>query len=200
VRRLAVALTVAALPLAGGVALADTDEPRVKDNVATAVVEEDGATAFDFEWEVRRLRHGDVDHQNVARAAARCTDCRATAIAFQIVLAQGDDVGAVTPRNAAVAINDQCTSCVVYAGARQFVRVVDRPVRFTGEGLSTLASVRSALRALEGQNLSADELKAAVEAQEARVIDVLTDEIVPRGDETAEERVRDEDDLSDDDS
>jgi putative peptide zinc metalloprotease protein len=151
---------------------------RKQDNVAVAVAEQDGARAFDFSWEVIRQRRGAVDSRNVANAAARCTDCRATAIAFQVVLAWGDP-GEVSPHNQAVAINDQCTRCVVYAGARQFVRVVDEPARFTGAGRSTLADVRNELRAIEGQDLTVDEQVAIVEAQEARVLDVLLHEVVP---------------------
>jgi putative peptide zinc metalloprotease protein len=120
-----------------------------------------------------------VDSRNIANAAARCTDCRATAIAFQVVLAWGNDIGAVIPRNQAVAINDQCTRCVVYAGARQFVRLVDEPARFTDAGREVLADVRDKLRAIEYADLSVDEQIAIVEAQEARVLKVITEEVVP---------------------
>ena len=86
----------------------------------------------------------------------------------------------LAPLNQAVAVNDQCTRCVVYAGARQLVRVVDRPVRFTARGALTLLDVRRDLRALERQDLTVDQLAAALEAQEARVLTVLTEELVPR--------------------
>ncbi len=171
-------------------------DERKQDNVAVAVTEQDGARAFDFSWEVIRQRRGEVDSRNVANAAARCTDCRATAIAFQIVLAWNAD--GVTPRNQAVAINDQCTQCVVYAGARQFVRVVDGPARFTGEGRSTLADVRNELRAIEDAGLTVDEQIAVVEAQEARVLRVLLEEVVAKGDE-GRVMVEDRDDREADD-
>ena len=172
----AAAVVVCAAPI--GVAQAVVDD---QSNRAVATTEQDGTRVFDFAWSLDRQRGGVVNHSNVANAAARCTDCRATAIAFQVVLATGDaQLG--TPHNQAVAINDQCTNCVVYAGARQFVRIVEGKARFTGEGRSTLASVRKELRALDGQDLDAAALQAAVEAQEARVIHVLTDEIVTHGD------------------
>jgi hypothetical protein len=188
------ALAVLACAVPGS---ATGQEERKQDNVAVAVTEQDGARAFDFSWEVIRQRRGAVDSRNVANAAARCTDCRATAIAFQVVLAWGDPVE-VAPHNQAVAINDQCTRCVVYAGARQFVRVVDGPARFTGEGRSTLADVRSRLRAIEGADLSVDEQIAIVEAQEARVLYVLTHEVVAKGDE-GRVMVEDRDDREADD-
>ena len=60
------------------------------DNVATAIIEQDDGRAFDLAWDVSRQRGGDVvDHLNSATARARCLRCRATAIAFQIVLVSG---------------------------------------------------------------------------------------------------------------
>ncbi len=174
--RLAAALaTVAICAAPTGVAQA----APAHDNTATATVEQDGARAFDFEWSLLRERGGVVDHRNVAQAGARCSDCRATAIAFQVLIVEGQPEK-LSPFNQAVAVNDQCTRCVVYAGARQLVRVVDRPVRFTARGAITLADVRRDLRALEGQDLTVGQLAAALEAQEARVLEVLTDELVPR--------------------
>jgi hypothetical protein len=156
---------------------------RHEDNVATAVVSDDGGRAFDFAFEVLTPRGGDVlDNLNAANAGARCTGCRATAIAFQIVLVSGVP-DRITPHNRAVAVNDSCTACVVTAEARQFVRVVDQPVKFTDEGRATLADVRQQLRALMGQDLSVAQIHDAVEAQEARVRTVLADEVVAKADD-----------------
>ena len=152
---------------------------RHHDNVATAVIEQDGGRAFDLAFAVVKQSGGDVDHFNAANAGARCTDCRATAIAFQIVLVSGVP-DTVTPHNRAVAVNDACTRCVVAAEARQFVRVVDQPVKFTDAGRAVLADVRNRLQALEGQELDLAQLHTAVEAQEARVRAVLTEEVVPK--------------------
>ena len=100
---------------------AQADSPqRHQDNAATAVIEQDGGRAFDFEFEVLTQRGTrDVDNFNAANAGARCTGCRATAIAFQIVLVSGMPER-LTPHNRAVAVNDQCTECVVVAEARQY--------------------------------------------------------------------------------
>jgi putative peptide zinc metalloprotease protein len=199
-RRAIAAATLLACAAPFGVAQAQDaateSQTRKQDNIAVATTEQDGTRAFDFAWSLRRQRGGVVDHRNIANAAARCSDCRATAIAFQVVLATGSP-SPVTPRNQAVAINDQCTRCVVYAGARQFVRVVAGEARFTGKGLATLFDVRRDLRALEGQDLGVAALTAAVEAQEARVVQVLTDEVVTSSGERS--RVRDRDDSQADD-
>jgi len=171
---LVVLVIACALP-SGGAQAADS---RFHDNVADAFTEQDGAHVFDFAWDLRRERGDDpVDHLNAANAAARCTQCGARAIAFQIVLVSGSpDI--VAPRNLARAITDQCTQCEVAAEARQFVRVLDAPVRFTGEGRAELAAVRNELRALEDQSLSLAQLDEQVERQEARVIDALDHELV----------------------
>lgn len=196
-RRMAAGLALLACAVPVGVAQAvDDGTARSKDNIAVATTEVDGSRAFDFSWSLRRQRGGVVDHRNIANAAARCTDCRATAIAFQVVLASGSP-SVVTPYNQAVAINDQCTNCVVYAGARQFVRVTAGYAEFTDEGRAILNDVRNDLRALEDQNLSVADLTAAVEQQEARVNKVLLEEVVTTSDEPM--RIRERENLQADD-
>ncbi len=196
-RRIAAGVVVLACATPFGVAQAQ-DAIRKQDNLAVAQTEQDSGRAFDFSWSVRR-EHGDVvDNHNRAAAAARCTDCRATAIAFQIVLASGNP-SEVAPVNEAIAVNDQCTNCVVYAGARQLVRTVASDgARFTGAGRATLADVRNDLRAIEGQDLTVDEQIAVVEAQEARVVQVLTEEVVTKS--GGHTHYRDKDDRRADDS
>ena len=124
---------------------------RHQDNVATAVIEQDGGRAFDLEFEVLTQRGGDdVDNFNAAQRGR----------ALHRVPGDGDRVpdrarlrhrrSDVTPHNRAVAINDQCTQCVVVAEARQFVRVVDEPVKFTDAGRAVLADVRRQLTRARG--------------------------------------------------
>ena len=174
---LAAVLFACALP-AGSAQAAPTD------NIATAIVEQDGGSAWDFAWDIARQRGGVVDHRNEANAAARCTNCEATAIAFQIVIAS--DANQVVPVNLAVALNQGCTGCTAIAEARQFVRVFDRRVRLTGAGRAELRDVRHALRALQAQDLPIDQLHQAVEDQEARVKQVLNTELVLRADPDAD--------------
>ena len=145
---------------------------------ATAVNHTDSTQVDDFAWGISRQRGGDVvDQSNVARAYSRCTDCGATAIAFQIVLVSGSPA-TVTPLNEATAINENCTRCRTAAEARQFVRVVPERVRFTGRGRRELAAVRSDLRALAYADLPVADLHRAVEDDEARVLDVLANDLV----------------------
>jgi putative peptide zinc metalloprotease protein len=172
---LAAVLLLAAFALPAGGA-----EAAHRDNQATAVIEQDDGWAFDFAWDVSRQRGGVVDHSNAAHAAARCTRCRATAIAFQIVIASA--ATRVAPTNEAVALNHQCTECLVIAEARQFVRVVDAPVRLTGEGRQRLRAVRQALEQLDDAQMPPDQLHQAVEQQETEVRAVLAEELVLKRD------------------
>jgi hypothetical protein len=156
-----------------------------RENIAQATIEQDGGRAFDFAWDVSHQRGGVVDHINRAHAAARCTDCEATAIAFQIVLVSGAPSTAA-PINEAVALNLECTRCETVAEARQFVRVYEGPVRLTRAGRRDLADVRRTLRALEAQDPPIDQLHLTIEAQEARVRQVLNTELVLRSDPSEE--------------
>jgi len=183
-RGAAALLTVLACALPAGGAQASTGE-----NLAQATIEQDGGRAFDFAWDVSSQRGGVVDQANKAHAAARCTDCEATAIAFQIVIAS--KANTVAPTNEAVALNLECTRCEVVAEARQFVRVVDAPVRLTGAGRAELKEVRRELRALEALDPPIDQLHQAVEAQEARVKEILNTELVLRSDPSQEADVID---------
>ena len=150
------------------------------DNVATAINEQDDSRVFDLAWDVSRQRGDDlVDNLNSATAKARCTRCGATAIAFQIVLVSGSP-RQVVPINQAEAVNLECTECTVAAEARQWVRVFPDPVKFTGEGRAILSDVRRRLAALETQNPPLDQLHQAVETEEARVDQVLRDELVQK--------------------
>ena len=183
-RRCAVAaLTVLTCALPAGSAQAAAYHDH--DNIAQATIEQDGGRAFDVAWSVSRQRGGTVDQSNKAHAAGRCTGCEATAIAFQIVLVSGSP-STVAPTNESVALSLECPQCEVFAAARQFVRVVDRPVRITLAGRRELADVRATLQALETQDPPIDQLYQTVEAQEARVRQVLNTELVSRSDPSQE--------------
>jgi hypothetical protein len=156
------------------------------DNIATAIIEQDDGQAFDFAWDIHR-QHGDnaIDDLNQATARAQCIRCEATAIAFQIILVDGSPA-TVVPQNLAEAVNEGCTECTAIAEARQFVRVTPDPVRLTRGGRATLADVRQQLSSLEEQNLPIDQLHQAVETQEARVREVLAEDLVKAADPATE--------------
>ena len=186
-----VALVACVLPVGSTQATPDTD------NVATAVIEQDSGRAFDFAWDLSRQQSdADVMHLNSATARARCVECRATAIAFQIAIIIGSPT-TVAPQNTAEALNLECTGCVVAAEARQFVRVVPDPVQFTGTGRAILDDVRADLAALETQDLPLDQLHQAVEVQEGRVRQVLQEELVLKSDPNTQTTVLEIETLQD---
>jgi hypothetical protein len=174
------------LPVAG--AQSAPDERRKKDNVATAINEVDASHASAFAWEISKQRGGVVDHLNHAFARASCVDCGASAIAFQIVLVSGSPT-TVVPQNLSEAYNVECTGCVAVAEARQFVRVLEAPTKFTDAGRAVLNDVRDTLRALEPATLTVAELHEIVEQQEARVEHVLDNELVLKSDPDVESTV-----------
>jgi len=178
-----VALAACALPLGSAQATPDSE------NAAIAVIEEDEGHAFDFAWDLDREQGDDaLLHVNSATARASCLHCGATAIAFQIVIAVGSPA-TVVPQNMAEAVNLECTECVVVAEARQFVLVVPDPVQFTGAGRAVLSDVRAHLATLDKQGLPPDQLHQAVEAQEARVRQVLGTQLVLESDPDTEAAV-----------
>jgi putative peptide zinc metalloprotease protein len=185
IRWIALAALLLACALPGGAQAAASTQ-----NVATATTEQDDSRVFDLAWDVDKQRGGVVDHFNSAEAAARCVRCRATAIAFQIVIVSGAPQTAA-PINQAVALNHECTECVVVAEARQFVRVVDQPAKLTGAGRTVLADVQRDLLALQAQDPPLDQLHQAVEQQEARVRHVLNTELVLKADRGEEPEVLD---------
>jgi putative peptide zinc metalloprotease protein len=150
------------------------------DTTAVAINTNDGSELFRFAFQVRRTMKDVVDQTNAAAAISSCSDCQTVAISFQVLLAGGDP-STVTPANVAIALNEECSSCVTAAFAYQFVLGADGPVHFTAEGNSRIAELRNRLRALEDQELTLEQLNAALDDAADEIRDVLADELVPAG-------------------
>jgi hypothetical protein len=150
-------------------------------NKAIAINKRDGATVVRTAFSVRHVTNGTVDQKNYAVAYATCVDCSTAAIAVQIVLVERTP-SVVTPENVALAINDQCSSCVTSANALQFVQSTDGPARFDDTGQDTLRDVRHELDQIKddirnGEVTLAD-LQARVEAIRASIRDVLANHLI----------------------
>jgi putative peptide zinc metalloprotease protein len=150
------------------------------DNTAIAVNTKDDSSVFRLAFDIRRVMDNVVDQGNAAVAYASCENCRATAIAIQAVLV-GGQVDTVTPTNLAIAINDQCTSCVAMAFAYQFVLGTDGPMHFTPEGNRALRDIRHRLHDLRHTQLSPAELDAELSAIVDELRAVLREELVTAG-------------------
>lgn len=176
-RRTTVALATAAI--ASGVWTVPPS--HAQDTTAVVVTTHDGLDMFRLIFQVRRASGDVVDGTNAAVAYSSCTDCQAVAIAFQILLA-GDGSSTVSPENLALAINQECTLCVSFASAYQFVLANgDGPIIFTADGNQALAQIRARLQQLRGEDLSPEELDAELDAIADEIRVILTTQTVSAG-------------------
>ena len=166
------------------------------DNVATAVIEQDAGRAFDFAWDLDNeqgdadvtapeLGHGPSPLHGLPGHRDRLPDRDRRRLADH-----GGPARTWRRRSTSSA-----PSASAAAEARQFVRVVPDPVQFTGTGRAVLDDVREDLAALETQDLPLDQLHQAVEMQEARVRQVLQDELVLKSDPSTQTDVLEERDA-----
>ena len=133
-------------------------------------------------------------------AYSSCEACRAVAIAFQIVIVQGDP-GTVTPQNVAVAVNDQCPDCSTLAVAYQFVVGRGEPVEFTKTGLKRLEKIRKEFAKLEKQygKLTNEQIRARTDGFAEEIRDILANDLVPADTGGKRGKPIDRDDKAEDD-
>jgi putative peptide zinc metalloprotease protein len=150
------------------------------DNAAISVNTKDGTTVFKVAFAIRHVMGDVVDQTNGAVAYASCSDCAAVAIAFEIVLVEGNP-STVTPTNVAIAFNENCESCVAIAEAYQFVLGTGGLVHFDSEGNRILSQIRRELHSLRKEDLTIEQLQAELDSIAARIGDVLANHLVPVG-------------------
>jgi putative peptide zinc metalloprotease protein len=152
-----------------------------QDNTAIAVNTKDGTVLFKVSFKVVRSNQNVVDNGNAAVAISSCVDCASIAGAYQIVLVFSDP-SVVAPVNLALAENVECQTCVAFAAASQWVLGTNGPVHFTAEGNQMLADLKSQLRDLSKlEDLTLEELQAALDDIAAGIVDVLANQLVPSG-------------------
>jgi hypothetical protein len=120
-----------------------------------------------------------VTATNAAVAYTACDGCRAVALSFQVVVADGAptslDVG-----NLALAMNENCTGCESVAVAFQVVLASDRRLVLTQTGRQELADLRTQLRGLARSDLPVMEIESQAQSLMAGVADVLASELKVR--------------------
>jgi hypothetical protein len=114
--------------------------------------------------------------RNVALATTSCDGCHATAISFQVVVADKAPTS-LKAANAAIADNTGCAQCEADAFAYQFVFAFEGNARITGAGRRQLDHIDAALHRLARSGGSADQLQDAVEAYADQVVGVLSSEL-----------------------
>ena len=153
---------------------------RAQDTAVVAINTKDDSSVFRFAFSVRRVMNDVVDTSNAAVAFASCDSCQTTAVALQVVLIMSDPE-VVNPENVALAINVECTACETVASAYQYVLTTGGPVHYSAEGNQLLAELRRELIALSNQDLTPDELLAAVDAIAQQLFDITNTELVAGG-------------------
>jgi hypothetical protein len=113
---------------------------------------------------------------NLAVATTSCDGCHATAISFQVVVADKTPTS-LDAGNVAYANNDGCADCEADAFAYQFVLAFDGNARITGAGRRQLDQIDDALGRLARSGGSADATQAAVDGYAAQVVGVLSSEL-----------------------
>lgn len=113
---------------------------------------------------------------NLAVATTSCDGCHATAISFQVVVADRAP-SAVDAGNAAYADNSGCADCEADAFAYQFVLAFEGNARLTGAGRRQLDQIDAALSRLARSGGSAENTQAAVDGYAAQVVSVLSNEL-----------------------
>lgn len=126
-----------------------------------------------------QTRADEVTATNAAVAYTSCDGCRAVALSFQVVVADGDptslDVG-----NLALAMNENCEGCESVAVAFQLVLASDQRLVLTRNGRQQLDTLRRELRQLARSDLPVAEIQTTAEAMMGRVATVLADELKVR--------------------
>jgi hypothetical protein len=170
----------------------DNGGTRNGDNIVQAINTKDGSSLFKFAFSLRKVTGDVVDNTNAAIAYSSCKNCRTTAIAIQIVLVVGSP-STVTPTNAAIAINENCTLCQSFATAFQFViGVKDESVELTRQGQRELRQILREFRALKHHNLTLEEFNKRTTELGNRLRQVLKTQLVSRRDRGDDEDVGDQ--------
>lgn len=160
---------------------ASSDSGMSQDSHAIVVNHGDNRYRYAITLKVVQVGGDVVDPQNAAVAvAANCTNCQTVAISMEGVLVYGDP-SVFTPTNLALAYNENCSNCATLAAAFQEIVPNDGRVRISGEGRQIIADVRVDLESLRRENLSLDEIDARVDADAARLLDVLRNDVFPVG-------------------
>ncbi len=175
--RLILLTLVAALSI-GAVAHA-ASFTTAKSNSAYAEPTASNPSVFDMAFGLRENASDTIDESNDATAYATCDDCRAIAIAFQVVIVQSRP-STVVPTNVALAVNDGCSRCSSLAVAHQFVVGRGEPARITKRGRKELLGVAEDLLRVERdyKRYTNAQIESRADRAAAEVREILDDELV----------------------
>ena len=125
---------------------------------------------------LHQTRVKSVTATNAAVAYTACDDCRAVALSFQVVIADGGptdlDVG-----NLALAMNENCSGCESVAVAFQLVLASDRKLVLSKDGRHELNELRRQLKSLARSDLPVAEIQSTAESMMTDVANVLASQL-----------------------
>ena len=128
------------------------------------------------------VHHTDADRvtaRNTAVAYAACDGCRAVALSFQVVLADGRPAD-VDAQNLAVALNDHCRRCETLAVAYQVVVASPGRTRLSEVGRVGLQYVEVRLRGLARSGKPLPEIRREADRLMRIVQEIVTEELDAR--------------------
>jgi putative peptide zinc metalloprotease protein len=146
---------------------------------AVAMVRHDGAVRADADFDVRLAGRALSAATNTAVAYARCTDCRALAVSFQVVLVRRVPAD-LTLTNRALSVTDRCRRCEALSWSYQWVVVTGADRQLSPSGQWRLHLLGRRLRLLVWSKPPAAELARRVQGLAAQVQRVLATEIRSR--------------------
>jgi hypothetical protein len=131
---------------------------------------------------------GDRVHAtNFAVAHSTCDDCRSVAASVQVVVVRGTDTS-VDAGNAALAVNEGCTSCESLADAHQVVLLVGPRTTLAGWVHPAVLRLRAELADLVASDLPLPELQLRIDALADRLQDTAQSALTEHGNARASAR------------
>ena len=151
------------------------------DNAAVGVNTKDGKTVYAIRLKVVQVTGDTVDAGNGAVAVnSGCNDCSTVAIAFEGVVVVGSPSD-FEPTNLALAMNVDCSGCTAFADAYQQVVQTSTRVRITAAGRKKIAAIRKDLNDLKHSDLTLEQIRSRVAADEQAFADVMRNQLTPVG-------------------
>ncbi len=128
-----------------------------------------------------------VHATNFAVAHSSCDGCRSVAASIQVVVVRGADKS-VDAGNAALALNEGCTSCESLADAHQVVLLVGPRTTLAGWVHETEMRLRAELADLVASDLPLAELQVRIDALADRLQDAAQSALTEHGSSRASAR------------
>lgn len=130
---------------------------------------------------------GRVHATNFAVAHSTCDGCRSVAASIQVVVARDKGVS-VDAGNAALALNEGCTSCESLADAHQVLLLVGPRTTLAGWVHHTVQDLRAELADLVASDLPLAELRVRIDALADRLQDAAQSALTEHGSSRASAR------------